>query len=717
MKGIHISNKIAGMAAVLLSLSLFSCSSEDVFDLENRDSARNIRFGVSTPEDEAQNYLAARQAGEAIIDHFVLRSNTSRDTLCVNTVISDRFEKTASMATIATRATMQKTMYDNFNVVAQLKDTDGSLGSQFYMNETATKSGDVWQPSAIYYWPDDRQLRFMAWAPTGEGVFEESPISPTVDVNKTTIKYTVPTDASKQRDIVAAATDYMSNPATGATCSPVGLQFKHLCTAVIIKTGSDITDGSIKSVKITNVRKTGTYDMTTSAWTLAGETADYYISPDFATAGRPDGTPIHNDDAAFMMLPQTLGAESKLEVVFHDNISGNNRTLTASLNGAVWPMGKTITYRLSITPEYDLKFITEPTLQDAHYIIYPIKIKVDPKLVELNKKGEAVGGGWTLKSTSPKITLCKELTDLTSLGYWVEEDRGTQTIEGTEIGEVTVYAFIEENIERGNREVVLELTPKKYPNAKPAKFTITQLCPSFNTNGLGGERIEDGDYPWGFLWDNDMKITYDMKDAGGHGFWGPWRRWVMKIQIKYYGDKYKDYITYTTYWGQLETLTIDFSKVPRLDVADSPDDGNLNTWELYNFNGVSDVTGLMAQLKEWGGKPDKQLPENPAEYAARMCILKNKFNKELIGEELGKKTYRPVLKRENLVWYLPSKNEFSMIKDNDYPLNGYYWTSTASEVANDNENSYKYLENSGSSLEYRKTKLHVRAVRKLNMAP
>ena len=708
---------MVGMAAVLLSLSLFSCSSEDAFDLENRDSARNIRFGVSTPEDEAQNYLAARQAGEAIIDHFVLRSNVSRDTLCVNTVISDRFEKPASMATLATRATMQKTMYDNFNVVAQLKDTDGSPGSQLYMNETATKSGDVWQPSAIYYWPDNRQLRFMAWVPTEEGVFEESPIYPVVDANKTTIRYTVPTNASKQRDIVAAATDYMSNPATGATCSPVGLKFKHLCTAVIIKTGSDIADGSIKSVKITNVRKTGTYDMTTSAWTLAGETADYSISPDFATAGRPDGTKIHNDDAAFMMLPQTLGAESKLEVVFHDNISGNDRTLTASLNGVVWPMGKTITYRLSITPEYDLKFITEPTLQDAHYIIYPIKIKVDPKLVEQNKKGEAVGGGWTLKSTSPKVTLCKELTDLTSLGYWVEEDRGTQTIEGTETGEVTVYAFIEENIERGNREMELELTPKKYPSAKPAKFTIRQLCPSWNTNGLGCERFEDGQYPWGFLWDNDMKITYDMSEAGGTGFFGPFRRWVMKIQIKYYGDKYQNYITYTTYWAQLKTLTIDFSKVPNLDVANDYDNGNLNTWELYNFNGISDVTGLMAQLEEWGGKPDKKLPENPAEYAARMCILKNKFNKELIGEELGKKTYRPVLKRENLVWYLPSKNEFSMVVDNEYPLNGTYWTSTASEVANDNEYSYKYLQNSGPSLEKRTTKLHVRAIRKLNMAP
>lgn len=172
------------------------------------------------------------------------------------------------------------------------------------------------------------------------------------------------------------------------------------------------------------------------------------------------------------------------------------------------------------------------------------------------------------------------------------------------------------------------------------------------------------------------------------------------------------YITYTTYWGQLKTLTIDFSKVPNLDVADSPDDGNLNTWELYNFNGISDVTGLMSQLEEWGGKPDKKLEQNPAEYAARMCTMKNKFNKEKIAQEGSNVAYRPVLKRENLVWYLPAKNEFSMVVDNDYPLNGNYWTSTASEIAHDNENSYKYLQNSGATLNIRTDKFHVRAVRK-----
>lgn len=295
----------------------------------------------------------------------------------------------------------------------------------------------------------------------------------------------------------------------------------------------------------------------------------------------------------------------------------------------------------------------------------------------------------------------------------MEEDRGTQTIEGTETGDVTVYAFLEENITDAERDIVLELSPKKYPSATSAKFTIKQLCPSWNTDGLGCERFEDGKYPWGFLWDSSMKITYDMRDAGGHGFWGPLRRWIMKIQIKYYGDKYKDYITYTQHWLQLETVTIDFSKVPNLDVADNPDDGNLNTWELYNFNGISDVTGLMTQLEAWGGKPDKHLAQNPAEYAARLCTMKNKFNKELLETDAaGNKTYRPVLRRENLVWYLPAKNEFSMVVDNVYPLTGDYWTSTASEVAHDNENSYKYLYGSGASLQKRTTLLNVRAVRK-----
>lgn len=705
MKGImKIHQLTASIAAVLLSASLFSCSSDDFLG-KAETNTDGISFGVSTENgastranNSADGYTAAR---------YTMRSDNSADTLCVRAVVTDGIGND-NAGRPATRAAMQTSMYNEFKVVAAIKE-NGNVGSQYYMDDVATKTGTNWVPSKVYYWPgSNRQLRFLAWAPT-DASFQSVPNNP----NATTLQYTTPAEAKNQRDIVAAATGFISNPSNDATCTPVGLQFKHLCTAVIIKTGEQMTAGTIKSVSLKGVKSSGTYDMVNSAWTLNNSTADFTISPNQATTSTtPNGTNLNAGESTFMLLPQTLGADSKLEVAFHDNISGKDRILSASLNGAVWPMGKTVTYRLSITPEYELKFTSEPKVQDAHYVIYPIKIKVDPTLVDKDKKGKVVGGGWTLKSTSPKVTLCKELTELTSLGYWVEEDRGTQTIEGTETGEVTVYAFLEENITDAERDIVLELSPKKYPSATSAKFTIKQLCPSWNTQGLGCERFEDGDYPWGFKWDSSMKITYDMSEAGGTGFWGPLRRWIMKIQIKYYGDKYKDYITYTTYWAQLKTLTIDFSKVPNLDVADSPDDGNLNTWELYNFNGISDVTGLMAQLEEWGGKPDKVLEQNPAEYAARMCTMKNKFNKEKIAQEGNNVAYRPVLKRENLVWYLPAKNEFSMVVDNDYPLNGNYWTSTASEIAHDNENSYKYQNNSGASLNIRTDKFHVRAVRK-----
>ena len=707
MKGImKIHQLTASIAAVLLSASLFSCSSDDFFG-KAETNTDGISFGVSTENgastranNSADGYTAAR---------YTLRSDNSADTLCVRAVVTDGIGND-NAGRPATRAAMQTSMYNKFKVVAAIRE-NGTVGTQYYMDDVATKTGTNWVPSKVYYWPgSNRQLRFLAWAPT-DAAFQSVPNSP----NATTLQYTTPAEAKNQRDLVAAATGFISNPSNDATCTPVGLQFKHLCTAVIIKTGEQMTAGTIKSVSLKGVKNSGTYDMVSSVWTLNGTTTNFTISPNQTTTSTtPNGTNLNAGESTFMLLPQTLGADSKLEVAFHDNISGRDRILSASLNGAEWPMGKTVTYRLSITPEYELKFVTEPTLQDAHYVIYPIKIKVDPMLVEKNKKGEVVGGGWTLKSTSPKVTLCKELTELTSLGYWVEEDRGTQTIEGTETGEVTVYAFLEENIEWQNREVVLELSPKKYPSATPAKFTITQLFPSWNTDGLGCERFEDGDYPWGFKWDSSMKITYDMSEAGGSDWLKPFRRWIMKIQIKYYGDKYKNYITYTQKYLQLTSVTIDFSKVPNLNVADDPDNGNQNTWELYNFNGISDVTGLMAQLEEWGGKADKQLEQNPAEYAARLCTMKNKFNKELIGEDplTGNKTYRPVLKRENLVWYLPAKNEFSMVVDNGYPLNGYYWTSTASENPNDNENSYKYLQNSGSSLNIRTDKFHVRAVRK-----
>lgn len=689
MKGINILNMTAGMAAVLLSVTLFSCSSDVPYEHTDYSTTDNICFGIS----DSGNGTRAAAANEAITtDRYVLRSSESSDTLCVRAVVSDGIGKAA--AKHATRASMQTTMYDQFNVVAQLKKSDGNIAPRYYMNEVATKQGVVWQPSSsIYYWPDNGSLRFLAWAPL-DAELDESPVKPSEDVNKTTIKYTVPAELSKQRDLVAAATGYNASP-VGGVCAPVSLQFKHLCTAVVVKTGATMAPGTIKSVTVTNVRNSGTYDMLRSAWTLNDATTSYTISPDMATGSTTaEGTKLNADDATFMLLPQTLGADSKLEVMFHDNISGRDRLLTASLNGAEWPMGKTVTYRLSITPEYELEFTSEPQVQDAHYVIYPIKIKVDPGLT----------GGWKLKSTSPKVTLRKNLTELEEVGYWIEEDRGTQTIEGTESGDITVYAFLEENVTNAERDVVLELSPKGFPSATPAKFTIRQLCPSWNADGLGCERIEGKKYQWGFLWGDNMKMVYTVPG---------WilKKWWVEIVLTWFND-YGKYITVDRdSWSTSFRVTIDFNKIPSPNVAKSPTDGKKNSSELYNFNGISDVSALIKRLENWGGTTNQTFPLNPTEFAVRAAVMKNKFNKE-VQTSAGETIERPILKSENLVWYLPAKEEITAIVDNEYPLQGNYWTSTASDISEDDENAYKYILNSGASLEKRTTLLNVRAVRK-----
>ena len=686
MKGImKIHQLTASIAAVLLSASLFSCSSDDFLG-KAETNTDGISFGVSTENgastranNSADGYTAAR---------YTLRSDNSADTLCVRAVVTDGIGND-NAGRPATRAAMQTSMYNEFKVVAAIKE-NGNVGSQYYMDDVATKTGTNWVPSKVYYWPgSNRQLRFLAWAPT-DASFQSVPNNP----NATTLQYTTPAEAKNQRDIVAAATGFISNPSNDATCTPVGLQFKHLCTAVIIKTGEQMTAGTIKSVSLKGVKNSGTYDMVNSTWTLTDSKADFTISPNQATTSTTlNGTDLNAGESTFMLLPQTLGADSKLEVAFHDNISGKDRILSASLNGAVWPMGKTVTYRLSITPEYELKFTSEPKVQDAHYVIYPIKIKVDKNLK----------GGWTMKSNSSSVTLRKDLTDLEELGYWIEEDRGTQTITGTETGELTVYAFLEENIGWEKRNVVLELSPTGYPSAIPAKFTVTQLCPSWITDGLGCERIEDGDYQWGFLWDEGTNITYDLSKV--HWFY----RGALDLYLKLFTN-YGKFITRDK-WAFPKKITINFNEVKSPDVAKSATDGKKNTEELYNYNGVSEAAALMQLLERWGGIPDKTLPTNPTEFAVRAAVMKNKFNKEVKTTADGP-IERPVLKAANLVWYLPAKDEYSKIKDYDYPLSGNYWTSTASDVDKDNDHSYKYTEGVGTSLEIRTTKLHVRAVRK-----
>lgn len=699
-KGFH-RFPISGMAAVLFScLLVLSCSDDIIESSKDRvgKHSDNICFGISQT-DEAWTKGSAGTGSASVKDteYYVLRAENSSDTLCLRATVTDGISVSAfgnDAPETRSAPVVSLETYGSFRVQAHCTDAGVPVGV-FYMDDVADNlNAGVWSTRNVYYWPGaDRTLRFFAWAPV-DAAFTSVPESP----ENTVLGYEVPRDVADQKDVVVAVTSDM--PGNSNTEVPLG--FRHICSAIRFKFGSEMQPGTIESVALKNVKYVGSYDMASDTWTLNDGVASFTQVLGLDTDGKADGSDLTTSEGTFMMVPQTLPDGAEVEVVFVDGVTGQNRELTVSIAGSRWPQGMTVTYKLSITPEYDLEFTSEPEIQDAHYVIYPINIKAGN-----------IPGGWTLTSTDPSVTLRTEHTVLTRRGFWIERDRGGLSISSTAVGDnITVLAFLEENVSDTTREVNLELRPANMPNAIPRIFTISQLCPSWNGD-LGCERIEDGDYPWGFMWPDGMKITYNMRNAGLVDLI---KNALLNLYLSWFTD-YGEFITkeYLPWTVTISTVTINFDKVPQVLVATSEDNGKRNTDELYNFNGISDVATLMSILEDWGGTTTDVLPLNPEEFAARACVMKNKFS-VTTEEYMGQTIEVPVLAEEDLVWYLPSKNEASKMQDTgEYALDGIYWTSTNHVTEGEgehNENAYIYTAGGSTSIEKRDVYHHVRAVRK-----
>lgn len=680
-----------GMATMLLCTLLFSCNNEDFLESGNPEKAcDNICFGISSDKNvQTRGYAGSDDEGYTA-DRFVLRSDDSADTLCVRAIVSDGINVSGFEGEQAlTRATPvdKDNFYDKFHVLAYWSKNGASV-DQFYMNTNASNSaasvgtGAKWSTEQIYYWPGaDHSFQFYAWAPTDAGGLT-TPSSP----QDKSLAYTVPEAATDQKDIVVATT----NEIQGDNNAAVPLTFKHICTAVRFAVGSQMQPGSIKSVALKGVKNAGTYDMAGGTWSIGNATVDFSQTLNKETTGtEANGDAITSPEGTFMMLPQTLPAGATVEVVF-TNASGVDRTLAASIGNTVWTMGTTVTYKLSITPEYEMNIEVPTEAQDAHYITFPITVNV-----------KDYDGAWTLTSNlSNDVFFTQTKTDLQEQGYWIDDDKGANTISSTGSGSFTYHVYVTENIGDAARDLQFQITPT-VNGATPITATVQQLCPSWNGN-IGCERIEDGAYPWGFLWDSNMTIKYTVpsltSDFIGH--------YISSLLIDLSNVGQYNYVTIDRILLSIRSITIDFSKLTANGVAEDLDNGLQNTNDIYNYNGANEASDLIARLERYGCTPDKELPTNPSDFAAKSCVLKNKFTKKTESQN-GVSVDIPVL--INLEWYLPAKTEAPNMEDETYPLNGIYWTSTA--LQGSSEQSYIYSNGNSESTDRRDVIHNVRAVR------
>ena len=726
--------RITGKIAALLScLLLFSCNSDDMLDEIGANGAGkyrdNICFGITS--DESVQTKGNKPADNGYTsDSFVLRSENSDDTLCVNAIVTDGIESSDSVKQHAmTRgaAVTQDDFYDKFHVLAYWKK-DGTSTGQFYMNTDVTDKGNnLWSSDRTYIWPGKAHtLTFYAWAPADAGI--TSPSSP----ESTTLEYTVPTTVTDQKDVVVATTEEIAGNAN--TTQP--LAFRHICTAVKFKVGDQMQAGTIKKITISGVHNSGAYDMASDSWQLGSNTTGFSIEQARDLTGNDSGSMMTAGENTFMMLPQELPAGAKVEIIFHDSQAGTDRTFSASIGGMTWPQGKTVTYTLSITPEYKFEITEENPVIDAHYVIFQTTLKVS---------GVAPNQSWTITAPTldgANVTIQRQ-SDMNSWarqGYWTDRNvnqggddtgsaRGGQTISGTGEAEIPIAIFVPENTGETPRTVNLVAG---VGNVNSSTIEIEQLCPNWNGN-LGCERLESDPEPWGFYWDTDFKIIYDLTncDEGSRRLLKAYidltsffenLSWIPLIEAlmnAIYGEgKWPDlsYLDMKTSGGVLgfgakvDNITINLGDVPTDNIAEREDDGQRNTQEIYNFEGIQFVNQVINIIENMDGYTVATEGEGliPSNNAAIACMKLNSWNIISVQDE----EVLTLTSDSNVPdWYLPARGEVSnVITDEEYPLNGEYWTSTA--VADNSKQAWKYNAAGTTSQEERNSVLNVRAVRK-----
>lgn len=309
-----------------------------------------IRFSVSEGSEWHSTRAAGGPAEKAVPRDSVqpLHGGDGNTPLYLHTLYTDSIASPSSDVcpdtAVLTRATPVKddNMYGSFGVSAYsyTGSWSESRTPDYFYNATASKSGSGdYALASTYYWPGaSYKMKFFAYAPKDNGQYVLSgsthPGSPTIGV-------TIPSDVNDQEDLLVAQTAELA----GNTNTAVALTFNHALTAVRFVCGNDMQDGTVKSVSLKNVYSKGTYNMGTQTWSDVDTPADFSQTLGKTTTGTPDEA-LTTDAQTFMMIPQTLPDGAQIEVVFTDK-SNVDHTLTADIKGTVWPIGKTVTYKIS----------------------------------------------------------------------------------------------------------------------------------------------------------------------------------------------------------------------------------------------------------------------------------------------------------------------------------------------------------------------------------
>lgn len=351
-------NKLIGLSLIALA-TLCACNDDNYADGKGN---RLVTFSVNAKANGGWSDIngsrsawmspQAQQMGEPV----EMKGKLNGNSVYLTSEVTEGFPTDNPTFTRGTQITKADGM-SSFGVTA-------FLGKQKYMDHVEIKkSGDSWKPQTDYFWLNGKPLDFYAWYPynSAEGT-NGIPAGMTLNQDDfSSISYTVPTDVSKQEDLMFAVNKNASEPADGKATS---LDFKHSLAAVKFVVGDLPTGTKVTSVALKGVKYKGDLAVTAGnngaaqlAWSnLANETREFTVVTNKEVKENDTDHAITNENQTFFMMPQTLPDDAKAEVVVEDE-KGAKVTLTGALQDATaaeqaknkWEAGNTYTYSISLS--------------------------------------------------------------------------------------------------------------------------------------------------------------------------------------------------------------------------------------------------------------------------------------------------------------------------------------------------------------------------------
>lgn len=341
----------------LLSIAVAAVTSgcthdtDDLQPCQIETSSEKMSFGLvisddwNTGETRSSALAEDEKAGAMRSEGFIV-------TTCVETLPA----QTRSIPIETTELFTEKFGEAGFGITALYSDDTGATATYIEREQcTADNSETIWSPSRTYYWPVGGTLSFHAWAPFKDGGNAEV-YEPTCDADgHLTLTHITPNFARDQHDLLVATTDIdcAQGKQDKLDGKSVQLNFKHALTAVKIQFAGN-PDRSINRIDINGIPVSkAVYDFETGEWTPTSDNVAFnaYTSYEDGSNGYPtladielkyDFTDICYEENTFMMIPQTIPAETVQLVVYFEGGGSQSVTLPAR----TWEAGEMVVYRI-----------------------------------------------------------------------------------------------------------------------------------------------------------------------------------------------------------------------------------------------------------------------------------------------------------------------------------------------------------------------------------